>query len=95
MSRKYKFLNEQGLYFVSFAVVHWIDVFVRDQYSSIIVDSLNYCRKNKGLEIYCWCIMPSHVHLIIRARENNPDKLIGQVKEFTSKKLVKAIEQNI
>ena len=94
MSRKYKFLNKQGLYFVSFAVVFWIDVFVREHYSAIVVDSLDYCRKNKGLEIYCWCIMPSHVHLIMRARENNPDKLVGQVKEFTSKRLVKAIEQH-
>ncbi|MEM6737238.1 MAG: transposase, partial [Bacteroidota bacterium] len=30
MSRKYKFHNKEGLYFISFAVVYWIDVFVRD-----------------------------------------------------------------
>jgi hypothetical protein len=29
MSRKYKFLNKEGLYFVSFAPVNWIDVFTR------------------------------------------------------------------
>mgnify|MGYP003582277094 CR=1 FL=1 len=28
MSRKYKFHNKEGLYFVSFATVFWIDVFV-------------------------------------------------------------------
>jgi putative transposase len=32
MSRKYKFHKEQGLYFVSFATVYWIDVFIREEY---------------------------------------------------------------
>jgi hypothetical protein len=32
MSRKYKFYNPEGIYFVSFATVYWLDVFVREQY---------------------------------------------------------------
>jgi putative transposase len=94
MSRKYKFHNKEGLYFVSFAVVYWIDVFVREDCFRIVVDSLDYCRKNLGLEIYCWCIMSSHIHLIIRAKENNPEVLIGRFKEHTSKQLQKFIESN-
>ena len=94
MSRKYKFYNKEGLYFVSFATINWIDLFVREQYFTIVVESLDYCRKNKGMEIYCWCIMPSHIHLIIRAKENNPDAVLGKFKEYTSKKLQKEIEGN-
>ena len=94
MSRKYKFHNKQGLYFVSFATVYWIDVFVRDEYFSVIVESLDFCRTEKGLEIYCWCIMPSHVHLIFRAKNNNPGELLKSFKTYTSKKLQKAIEEN-
>ncbi len=58
MSRKYKFYNKEGLYFVSFATVYWIDVFVRDEYFQMMVESLDYSSKNKGMEIYTWCIMP-------------------------------------
>jgi len=29
MSRKYKFKNPEGLYFISFATVGWIDVFTK------------------------------------------------------------------
>lgn len=94
MSRKYKFHNKEGIYFVSFALVYWIDLFVRKEYFDIIIESLDYCRKNKGLEIYCWCIMTSHLHLIIRVKENNPEKVLGRFKEFTSKKLRKAIQDN-
>ncbi len=30
MSRKYKFNNKEGIYFVSVATVYWIDVFIRE-----------------------------------------------------------------
>ncbi|RNL55371.1 REP-associated tyrosine transposase [Pedobacter jejuensis] len=94
MSRKYKFYNKEGLYFVSFATVYWIDVFVRPLYNDVLVESLNYSITNLGLELYCWCIMPSHVHLIFKAKDNNPDKVLGRIKEHTSKTLVKAIKEN-
>ena len=32
MSRKYKFHNKEGVYFVNFAVVYWIDVFICEAY---------------------------------------------------------------
>ncbi|WP_407933571.1 hypothetical protein [Cyclobacterium sp. 1_MG-2023] len=36
-----------------------------------MVDSLIFCSKNKGLELYAWCIMPSHLHLIISSENDN------------------------
>ena len=36
MSRKYKFHEKNGAYFVSFATVNWIDVFTRDIYFAIM-----------------------------------------------------------
>jgi putative transposase len=95
MSLKYKFLNKKGLYFVSFATVNWIDVFVRPLYNDIIVGSLNYCRSNIGMETYCWCLMPSHLHLLFRAKNDNPEIVLGRFKEFTSKQVVKEISANL
>jgi len=91
MSRKYKFYNKEDLYFVSLALVYWIDVFVRERYFEILIESLTFCRKEKGMEIYCYCIMPSHIHLIFRAKENNPGEVLKSFKTFTSKALQKAI----
>jgi len=68
MSRKYKFGNKEGLYFVSFATVYWMYVFVRDVYCNVLTENLAYSMNSKGLGLYCWCIMPSHVHLIFRAK---------------------------
>jgi hypothetical protein len=33
MSRKYKFKNPEGVYFVSFSVVNWIDALTRSKYA--------------------------------------------------------------
>ena len=35
----------------------------------LLVESLKYCQKEKGLEIYGWVVMSNHVHLISRAKE--------------------------
>ena len=43
--------------------------------------------------IFGYCIMPSHVHLIFRARDSNPSDLIRDFKGFTSKKMIKTIQE--
>ena len=37
----------------------------------MLIDSLAYCRKEKGLELYGYVIMNNHVHLIARAKEDS------------------------
>jgi len=95
MSRKYKFHNKEGLYFVSFSVINWIDVFIRPLYAEILIESLKHCKDKLGLQLFCWCIMPSHVHLIFSTTTINPEVVLGRFKEYTSKQLVKAIKENV
>ena len=47
------------------------------------------------MEIYAWCIMTNHVHLVFRSTsERKPQDLLGDFKRFTSKAVVKAIQAN-
>lgn len=94
MSRKYRFYNPEGIYFVSFATVYWIDIFVRQSYFNLITESLEYCRKSKGMLLFAYCIMPSHVHLIFKDKNNKPGKILGEFKTFTSKELQNLILDN-
>ena len=97
MSRKHKFCNPEGAYFVTFTVQNWVDVFTRSEYKNILVESLAYCQKYKGLEIFAWCIMSSHAHLIIRAK-NGEEFLLPNIfrdfKAFMSNAVQKAIQEN-
>lgn len=81
-------------YFLTMTVVDWVDVFTRPVYRNIIVESLNYCVKEKNLEIFGWVLMSNHLHMI--ARTNNEASLsdvLRDFKKFTSKKIVAAIEE--
>ena len=89
------FHNPDGVYFVSFAVVDWTVVFSVDLYCNIILESLSFCQKYKGMEIFEWCIMPNHIHLIYRSMIGiKPEQILGDFKRFTSKAIVRAIIDN-
>ncbi|WP_430932831.1 transposase [Saccharicrinis sp. 156] len=61
----------------------------------MVVDSLQFCQRKKGMEIFAWCIMTNHVHLIFRGiNQQKPELLLGDFKRFTSKEIVKAIIDN-
>jgi putative transposase len=95
VSRNYRFHDPEGLYFVSFATVGWVDVFTRRDYKDIVVDSLRYCQEKKGLLLYAWVIMSNHVHLIIEAAEGStlPD-IMRDLKKYTAGKILQAIERH-
>ncbi len=67
MSHSYKPRNPESVYFLTLTVVDWIDAFTRREYKLKVVDSLRYCQENKGLVVYAWCLIPSHLHLIAAA----------------------------
>jgi putative transposase len=90
----YKIRNQAAIHFITFAVVGWIDVFTRKDYRDILLDSIRFCQRDKGLEVYSWCIMSNHVHLIVSARNNNLSDVLRDFKKFTSKKIITAIEAN-
>jgi putative transposase len=94
MSRKYKFRDLRSLYFVTFAVVYWIDVFTRSEYKDTLLDAFRTCQEKKGLEIYSYCIMPNHVHMIIGSNQEPLPAIMRDLKGFSSKQLIKQIQSH-
>jgi len=96
VSVKYKILDPEGVYFVSYATTGWIDVFTRETYCNIALESLAYCQEKKGLILHAWCIMPSHIHLLASTKipENKLEKILQDTKKFTAREIIKAIEEN-
>ncbi len=83
----YKIINKDSIHFISFAVLECVDVFTRKEYKDILLDSIRYCQKEKGLILYAWCIMSNHVHMMIAAENNDPSEIIRDFKKFTSRYL--------
>ncbi len=80
-------------YFLTITVEGWVDVFTRDIYRNIIIDSLRFCIYKKGLNVYAYVVMSNHIHMI--ANCNEPFQLqetIRDFKKFTAKRILAQIE---
>jgi REP element-mobilizing transposase RayT len=92
MGRKYAIRDQQSIYSVTFTVVNWIDIFIRDQYKEILVSSIKYCQANKHLQVHAYCIMTSHVHLIVSVSDGELSDVIRDFKSYTSREVRKSLE---
>ena len=86
-------IRDQTLpYYITATVVDWIDIFTRQTYRDSIIESLDYCIKNKGMILYGYVIMSNHIHLIIQSEEGKLSDLIRDFKKFTAKNILDKIQ---
>jgi REP element-mobilizing transposase RayT len=94
MSDKYKMYDPGAAYFVTLTIVDWIDIFTRPAYKHIIIDSLAYCQQNKDLEIYAWCLMSNHLHMVCRGSKRHPlQDILRDFKKYTSVKIIETLQE--
>ena len=67
-------------------------VFTRLNQKYVITKALNYCQEQKGLKIYAWTLMSSHLHLFCKATNGFVlSDVIRDFKKFASKKIIQTI----
>jgi REP element-mobilizing transposase RayT len=59
------------VYFVTDTVLDWVEIFKRPFYRHNLIDSLQYCQKEKGLIIYAWGFMTNHMHMMVESIMKN------------------------
>ena len=91
----YRIGDQNALHFITITTVEWIDIFTRRMYKDILIESLKFCQKEKGLELYAYVIMTNHIHLICRAKENfKLSDILRDFKRHTAKHIIKEIKEN-
>ena len=45
----YVITDQYALHFLTFTIVGWVDLFTRKECKDIFIESLKYCKENKGL----------------------------------------------
>ncbi|MGE5106370.1 MAG: REP-associated tyrosine transposase [Sphingobacteriales bacterium] len=86
------FKETTGCYFITFNITDWVDVFIKPVYKQIVVHTLNHFIEHKDLEIYGWCLMSNHLHLIMKAGKNfSISEVEKEFKSFTTKKILEFI----
>jgi len=89
----YKIRNQEAIYYCTFSIVYWIDIFTRPIYRDIVLESLRFCQKEKGLIVYAYVIMSNHLHTIIRSETGKLSDTIRDFKSFTSKQIIETIKE--
>ncbi|GHT35793.1 transposase [Bacteroidia bacterium] len=85
------------MYFITDTVVDWVDIFTRPRYKHIIIESLAYCQREKGLVIYAWVLMSNHLHIIAgtSSAENKISDIMRDFKKFTSKEILRTLQDDM
>jgi len=87
--------NENSMHFITLTIIEWIDIFTKPEYFQVIIDSLKYCRKNKGFKLYEYVIMTNHIHLIVRAKEGHKlSQIISDFKKYTTREILSLLEKD-
>ena len=78
----YKIDNQFEQHFLTFQVVYWVDIFTRQIYKDVLLDSLRFYQKEQGLKVNAYVIMSNHAHFILSASQPKHDlsSLIGRIK---------------
>ena len=95
MSTGYKIDEKEGLYYLTFQIVGWVDLFTRPVYKDIAIDSFKYCQQNKGLSIFAFVIMSNHIHLLAQSEMGDLSGTIRDFKNYTSKKFLERINDGV
>jgi len=90
---RYLITDQNAIYFLTFTVIDWVDIFSRKEYKLEIINSINYCINEKGLTVFAWVIMSNHIHFIWQAKQGYQlSSIIRDFKSFTAKRILEMIE---
>ena len=92
MSHRHIIWDQNKTHFITLTIERWIDIFTRQVYKDIVIDSLNYCILNKGLIVHAYVIMSNHIHMMVTVKEGNHlSDVLRDFKRHTSKQITETM----
>ncbi|MBI2331279.1 MAG: transposase [Chloroflexi bacterium] len=80
------------LYFITTTAEQHHYIFKRESIIRIILDSLHFLRTSKRMELFCFVIMPNHVHLICKfSREHPMSDFMRDFKRHTARQIIRQL----
>ena len=72
------------LYFITASLCGWKRLFTNHTYSNIILDSLDWLRRENRMYLFAFVLMPSHLHAVAKPRGRPIGKLLDEFGSFTA-----------
>ncbi len=54
MTTGYRIQKDDSAYYVIFQIIGWVDLFTRQVYKDIVIESFKLCTTNKGLTVFLY-----------------------------------------
>ena len=94
MPNHFKVYDGAYPHFITSTIMYWIPVFCRDDYSRVLVNSLNFCIEHKGLQVHGYVIMPHHFHGVCSQIDGNLSGAIRDFKRHTSSLILRKLKED-
>ena len=71
--------SQTGIYHVILRGINRQQIFFDDEDSETFIRLLKQVRDVSGFDLYAYCLMGNHVHLLLRAREEGPERIFRRL----------------
>lgn len=84
--------NPDFLYFITTTAEKHHHIFQRESIIRILLDSLHFLRISSRLELFCFIIMPNHIHLIGKFSHEHPmSDMVRDFKRHTARQIIRQL----
>ena len=85
--------KNNNTFFLTIKSIDGLPLLINKKYYQIILDSLKFCRENKGWKIWAYTILINHLHLVLSTSDNYSLSIsVGEFKSFTAKIILKQLK---
>ena len=92
MRTRYSTFDKEAMYFITSTIVNWFEIFKSEHYFNILINALNFKRKESDLKLFAYVFMKNHFHLILSSKDIV--KFVKEYKSYTAKEIIKQLESD-
>jgi REP element-mobilizing transposase RayT len=87
--------SKTGIYFLTSVIAKHKSIFLSNEIAMIPLNALDWFRSENLIKLYAFCLMPNHLHYIIRVLgSNSVEKIITSFHKFTGRRIIKYFEED-
>ena len=83
----------EHLYFVTTKAVDYVHIFQSDVIKRLLIDTLDHFRIRKRMKLFCFVIMPNHIHCIAQFSASDPlASVLRDFKRHSADRLIRLLK---
>jgi REP element-mobilizing transposase RayT len=84
--KNFNYNNPNFVYFITICGRHLTNPFPQKELAEEVIKSPLFIREDKGINVYCYCLMPDHLHIAISpsTKSGSVSKILHDFKSYTT-----------